>query len=96
MVDRDINAALNLRDWPEKVEDGSAVSDAASCGPVGTTAPSVSSLASGGEDAGLDTGTTGAGGATVRLGVKPEPVAMRPELTGASKLLDEPRERGAA
>lgn len=31
MVDRDRNAALNLRDWP----------DYASCGPVGTTAPSV-------------------------------------------------------
>jgi transposase len=30
-VDRDHNAALNLRDWP----------DYASCGPVGTTAPSV-------------------------------------------------------
>ncbi|HWS92223.1 MAG TPA: IS607 family element RNA-guided endonuclease TnpB, partial [Mycobacterium sp.] len=31
VVDRDRNAALNLRDWP----------DYASCGPVGTTAPSV-------------------------------------------------------
>jgi putative transposase len=31
VVDRDHNAALNLRDWP----------DYASCGPVGTTAPSV-------------------------------------------------------
>ena len=29
VVDRDHNAALNLRDWP----------DYASCGPVGTTAP---------------------------------------------------------
>jgi putative transposase len=31
VLDRDRNAALNLRDWPEP----------ASCGPVGTTAPSV-------------------------------------------------------
>ena len=31
VVDRDRNAALNLRDWP----------DHANCGPVGTTAPSV-------------------------------------------------------
>ena len=31
VVDRDVNAALNLRDWP----------DYASCGPVRATAPSV-------------------------------------------------------
>jgi putative transposase len=86
LVDRDINAALNLRDWP----------DTASSGPVGTTAPNVSSLASGGGDVGSDTGITGAGGATVRLGIKPEPVAVRPEPMEAPGLPEEPRERGAA
>ena len=86
LVDRDINAALNLRDWP----------DTASSGPVGTTAPNVSSLASSGGDVGSDTGITGAGGATVRLGIKPEPVAVRPEPMEASGLPMEPRERGAA
>ncbi|ARV85469.1 MULTISPECIES: IS607 family element RNA-guided endonuclease TnpB [Mycobacterium] len=57
MVDRDRNAALNLRDWP----------DYASCGPVGTTAPSVPGpTESVGTGHGADTGSTGAGGASVR------------------------------
>lgn len=42
LVDRDRNAALNLRDWP----------DHASCGPVGATAPAVSSSIGSDGDAG--------------------------------------------
>ncbi|WP_084024910.1 IS607 family element RNA-guided endonuclease TnpB [Mycobacterium avium] len=57
VVDRDRNAALNLRDWP----------DYASCGPVGTTAPSVPGpTTSVGTGHGADTGTTGARGASLR------------------------------
>ncbi len=55
VVDRDRNAALNLRDWP----------DHASCGPVGTTAPSVPGPTepSVGTGHGADAGSSGAGGA---------------------------------
>jgi putative transposase len=55
VIDRDRNAALNLRDWP----------DHASCGPVGTTAPSVPGPAgpSVGTGHGADAGPSGAGGA---------------------------------
>jgi putative transposase len=58
VVDRDSNAALNLRDWP----------DHASCGPVGTTAPSVPrpTGSSVGTGHGADAGSSGAGGASVR------------------------------
>jgi putative transposase len=57
MVDRDRNAARNLRDWP----------DHASCGPVRTTAPSVPGpTTSVGTGHGADTGLSGAGGASVR------------------------------
>ena len=57
VVDRDSNAAHNLRDWP----------DTASCGPVGTTAPSVPGpTASVGTGHGADAGSSGAGGAPVR------------------------------
>lgn len=57
VVDRDRNAALNLRDWP----------DYASCGPVGTTAPSVPGPTEPvGTGHGADTGSSGAGGASVR------------------------------
>ena len=57
VVDRDRNAARNLRDWP----------DTASCGPVGTTAPSVPGpTASVGTGHGADAGSSGAGGASVR------------------------------
>ncbi|MDI3314006.1 MAG: IS607 family element RNA-guided endonuclease TnpB [Mycobacterium sp.] len=57
VVDRDRNAALNLRDWPEY----------ASCGPVGTTAPSVPGPTTPvGTGHGADTGTSGAGGASIR------------------------------
>ncbi len=56
-VDRDVNAALNLRDWP----------DHASCGPVGATAPSVPGpTGSVGTGHGADAGSSGAGGAPVR------------------------------
>jgi putative transposase len=58
VIDRDRNAARNLRDWP----------DTASCGPVGTTAPSAPGPTDPpvGTGHGADTGTTGAGGASVR------------------------------
>jgi putative transposase len=54
VVDRDHNAARNLRDWP----------DHASCGPVRTTAPSVPGpIISVGTGHGADVGSSGAGGA---------------------------------
>ncbi|MCV6987707.1 transposase [Mycobacterium timonense] len=57
VVDRDRNAALNLRDWP----------DDASCGPVGTTAPSAPGPTTPvGTGHGADAGASGAGGASVR------------------------------
>jgi putative transposase len=57
VVDRDRNAALNLRDWP----------DHASCGPVRTTAPSVPGpTTSVGTGHGADAGSSGAGGAPRR------------------------------
>jgi putative transposase len=61
VVDRDRNAALNLRDWP----------DHASCGPVGTTAPSVPRpIHQVGTGHGADAGPSGAGGAST----SPHPV----------------------
>ena len=58
LVDRDANAALNLRDWP----------DHASCGPVRTTAPSVPGPTTPlvGTGHGDDAGTPDADGASVR------------------------------
>jgi putative transposase len=57
VVDRDRNAALNLRDWPGH----------ASCGPVRTTAPSVPGpTKSVGTGHGADAGSSGAGGAPRR------------------------------
>jgi putative transposase len=57
VVDRDRNAARNLRDWP----------DHASCGPVRTTAPSVPGpTKSVGTGHGADAGSSGAGGAPRR------------------------------
>jgi putative transposase len=58
VVDRDRNAALNLRDWP----------DHASRGPVGATAPSVPgpTAPAVGTDHGADAGSSDAGGAPVR------------------------------
>jgi putative transposase len=56
LVDRDINAAHNLRDWP----------DTASCGSVGATAPKPSSPTGSGGGLGSDAGSSGAGGGNVR------------------------------
>jgi putative transposase len=57
VVDRDRNAALNLRDWP----------DHASCGPVRTTAQSVPRpTKTVGTGHGADAGSSGAGGAPRR------------------------------
>jgi putative transposase len=57
VIDRDRNAALNLRDWP----------DHASCGPVRVTAPSVPRPTDQvGTGHGADAGPSGAGGASVR------------------------------
>jgi putative transposase len=58
VMDRDHNAARNLRDWP----------DDASCGPVGATAPSVPGPTGPpvGTGHGADAGSSGAGGAPVR------------------------------
>jgi putative transposase len=58
VVDRDVNAARNLRDWP----------DHASCGPVRATAPSVPGPTAPpvGTGHGADAGSSGAGGAPVR------------------------------
>ena len=58
VLDRDRNAALNLRDWPEP----------ASCGPVRTTAPSVPGPITTvvGTGHGGDTAARGAAGASVR------------------------------
>lgn len=68
-VDRDVNAALNLRDWP----------DHASCGPVRATAPEdTQARPQAGTDPGSDT-RTGAGGVTVRPARKGRPVAVRPK-----------------
>ena len=58
VVDRDRDAARNLRDWP----------DHASCGPVRATAPSAPGPTTSvvGTGHGGDAGSTGAGGASVR------------------------------
>jgi putative transposase len=82
LVDRDRNAALNLRDWP----------DHASCGPVGATAPAVSSSIGGDGDAGSDgevthrrrrgCKTTGACARAVPSEARTEPV---PDRGGTSK-----------
>ena len=58
VVDRDVNAARNLRDWP----------DHASCGPARATAPSVPGPTAPpvGTGHGADAGSSGAGGAPVR------------------------------
>ncbi|MHB8436643.1 MAG: IS607 family element RNA-guided endonuclease TnpB [Acidimicrobiales bacterium] len=56
LLDRDVNAAFNLRDWP----------DIASCGSVGATAPKPSSPAGSGGGLGSDARPSGAGGGSVR------------------------------
>ncbi len=56
LVDRDVNAALNLRDWPGH----------ASCGSVGATAPKPGSPAGSGGGLGSDAGLSGTGGGDLR------------------------------
>ncbi len=56
LVDRDINAAKNLRDWP----------DIASCSSVGAAAPKPSSPTGSGGGLGSDVGPSGTGGGSVR------------------------------
>jgi len=56
LVDRDINAAKNLRDWP----------DVASCSSVGAAAPKPSSPTGSGGGLGSDVGPSGTGGGSVR------------------------------
>ncbi len=71
LVDRDVNAAQNLRDWP----------DHASCGSVGATAPFVPGPSWDGTGGGSDTRTTGhlrsgrktSASARERSAVRPEP-----------------------
>ena len=70
-VDRDINAAKNLRDWPEH----------ASCGPVGATAPAVSRSTGGGGDAGSGTGQTRRRRSGRKTPAPPRPSATRSEPT---------------
>ncbi|WP_084047259.1 IS607 family element RNA-guided endonuclease TnpB, partial [Mycobacterium avium] len=78
VVDRDRNAARNLRDWP----------DYASCGPVGTTAPSVPGpTTSVGTDHGADSGASGARGASVR---------PRPRGAGRGEAKNQTPQGGAA
>ena len=71
-VDRDINAARNIRDWP----------DHASCGPVRATAPSVPRPTTPvvGTGHGADAGESGAGGVPVRPRIS-GPGAERPRPT---------------
>jgi len=56
LVDRDDNAAVNLRDWP----------DTASCSSVGAAAPKRSSPTGSGGGLGSDVGPSGTGGGSVR------------------------------
>jgi putative transposase len=56
LLDRDVNAASNLRDWP----------DTASCGSVGAMAPKPSSPTGSGGGLGSDAGPSSAGGGDVR------------------------------
>jgi putative transposase len=69
LVDRDINAALNLRDWP----------DHASCGSVGATAPFVSSSVGSNGDGGSDAQRT------VHLGSGRQTGAPVPAVRGEAR-----------
>lgn len=71
-VDRDINAALNLRDWPEQT---------ASPGLVEASAPDSPGPATAGTGPGSDTRPAGAGGATIRPARKGRRVAARRKAT---------------
>ncbi len=80
LVDRDVNAARNLRDWP----------DHASCGSVGATAPFVPGPSRDGTGGGSDAGSLGTGGVDVRPALRRGRFAARPEPNPA--MGEEPRE----
>ncbi len=80
LVDRDINAALNLRDWP----------DTASCGSVGATAPKPSSPTGSGGGLGSDAGASGAGGGDIG------PLQSRKAVPGEARTRKGTPRRGAA
>src|SRR5579875_2115284 len=86
IVDRDVNAALNLRDWPEATENATA-----SPGPVGASAPYDPGPPVGGTDGGSDTWEPSAG----RGSVRPElvgPLPVRREPNHTTVWGEEPRE----
>jgi putative transposase len=80
MVDRDINAAKNLRDWP----------DIASCSSVGAAAPKPSSPTGSGGGLGSDVGPSGTGGGSVR------PLQSRKAAPGEARTRKGTPRRGAA
>jgi putative transposase len=92
LVDRDQNAALNLRDWPDR-----AVTSTASLGLVEAQAPNVSSPAGSGGDVGSDEGST------PRRRRNRKPVARKSEASSSEartradlyRSAKEPRKRGA-
>ncbi|HTQ19960.1 IS607 family element RNA-guided endonuclease TnpB [Mycobacterium sp.] len=85
VVDRDRNAALNLRDWP----------DHASCGPVRATAPSVPGPTEQvGTGHGADAGPTGADGASVRPHLR-EARSGEARTGSTQSVVKEPRKRSA-
>ena len=80
LVDRDINAALNLRDWP----------DNASRGSVGATAPKPSSPTGSGGGLGSDAGESGVGGGDIG------PLQSRKAVPGEAGTRKGTPRRGAA
>ena len=62
LVDRDVNAAKNLRDWP----------DIASCSSVGAAAPKPSSPTGSGRGLGSDVGPSDTAGGSVRPSQSPK------------------------
>jgi putative transposase len=85
VVDRDRNAARNLRDWP----------DHASCGPVRATAPSVPGPTTQvGTGHGADAGPSGAGGASVRPHQR-EARSGEARTRSTRPVVTEPRKRSA-
>ena len=80
LVDRDSNAARNLRDWPGD----------ASCSSVGAAAPKPSSPAGSGGGLGSDAGASDAGGGSVR------PLQSRKAAPGEARTRQGTPRRGAA
>ncbi len=80
LVDRDSNAARNLRDWPGD----------ASCSSVGAAAPKPSSPAGSGGGLGSDAGASDAGGGSVR------PLQSRKAAPGEARTRKGTPRRGAA